>query len=105
MNKKKDQNEKTVRLKQSDVAQKAGVVPSTVSKVINGNSGISQDVKDRVIRAIKDLGYIAPSAKQKIINLSSPRIKLVTYYQFITSDTRYFHSEVIQSILDECKKS
>lgn len=104
-NKKKESDKKTARPKQSDVARAAGVVPSTVSKVINGNSKISQEVKDRVINAIHDLGYVAPSAKQKIINFTPTRIKLVTYHQFITSDTRYFHSEVIQSVLEECKNT
>jgi DNA-binding LacI/PurR family transcriptional regulator len=104
-NKKKDSEKKIARPKQSDVAKAAGVVPSTVSKVINGNSKISQEVKDRVINAIRDLGYVAPSAKQKIKDFTPASIKLVTYHQFITSDTRYFHSEVIQSVLEECRKN
>lgn len=40
-----------------DVASRAGVSLSTVSLVINGKSGVSSDRRDRVIQAIKDLGY------------------------------------------------
>ncbi len=40
-----------------DVASRAGVSLSTVSLVINGKSGVSPDRRERVIQAIKDLGY------------------------------------------------
>jgi LacI family transcriptional regulator len=40
-----------------DVAQLAGVVPSTVSKVMNGSSEISPDTTARVKKAIKKLNY------------------------------------------------
>ncbi|SHM50968.1 LacI family DNA-binding transcriptional regulator [Gracilibacillus kekensis] len=40
-----------------DVAKKAGVAPSTVSRVIADNPRISLDTKKRVRKAMKDLGY------------------------------------------------
>ncbi|SER24746.1 transcriptional regulator, LacI family [Gracilibacillus ureilyticus] len=40
-----------------DVAKKAGVAPSTVSRVIADNSRISLDTKKRVRKAMKELGY------------------------------------------------
>jgi DNA-binding LacI/PurR family transcriptional regulator len=41
----------------ADVAQRAGVSASTVSYVLSGKRSISQITKDRVERAIVDLGY------------------------------------------------
>lgn len=104
MQNKTNKTGKQTRPKQSDVAREAGVVPSTVSKVINNSSGISHDVRDRVFKAIKELGYIAPESKN-IVSASASRVKMVTYYQFLTRETSYFHAEVIHSILDECKKN
>ena len=41
----------------NDVAKRAGVAPSTVSNVINGTKFVSDDVKQRVLRAIAELEY------------------------------------------------
>ena len=63
-----------------DVARKAGVSKTTVSRVINGvpNSASSQTV-DRILEAVEELGY-APN----IIDASLKRLGLDTidlYYQ------------------------
>lgn len=44
-----------------DVAVAAEVSLSTVSLVVNGKSGVAPDRRERVLKAIKDLGYIAGS--------------------------------------------
>ena len=41
----------------ADVAKRAGVSVTTVSRVLNARGYLSQDAKDRVARAIEDLGY------------------------------------------------
>jgi LacI family repressor for deo operon, udp, cdd, tsx, nupC, and nupG len=41
-----------------DVAAAAGVSLSTVSLVVNGKPGVSQDRRERVLKVIKDLNYI-----------------------------------------------
>ena len=41
----------------SDVAKKAGVSPSTVSRVVNHNGFVSKDVADRVRTALAELDY------------------------------------------------
>ncbi|MDD3031146.1 MAG: LacI family DNA-binding transcriptional regulator, partial [Atribacterota bacterium] len=41
-----------------DVAKAAGVHPSTVSRVINGNTNISQDTVNKVLTVIKELNYV-----------------------------------------------
>lgn len=40
-----------------DVAKKAGVSPSTVSRVISRNPKISQETSERVLKCMEDLGY------------------------------------------------
>lgn len=41
-----------------DVAEKAGVSVATVSRVINDTATVSQETKEKVLRAIKDLDYV-----------------------------------------------
>ena len=43
-----------------DVAKLAGVSPSTVSRVCNNNPSISRETRDRVQKAIAELGYELP---------------------------------------------
>ena len=45
-----------------DVAKLAGVSPSTVSRVCNGNPAISRETRERVQSAISQLGYELPAA-------------------------------------------
>ncbi|MFJ6217345.1 LacI family DNA-binding transcriptional regulator [Streptomyces sp. NPDC092296] len=40
-----------------DVAERAGVAPSTVSYVLNGSRSISAETRERVRRAVDELGY------------------------------------------------
>jgi DNA-binding LacI/PurR family transcriptional regulator len=47
-----------------DVAAKAGVSLSTVSLVINGKPGVSQFRRERVLKAIKEIGYFADGHRQ-----------------------------------------
>lgn len=93
------------KIRQSDVAQSAGVSPSTVSKVLNNSSGISQEVRDRVMQAMHELGYPElPQRKKNKGKAPLRRIKVVTYFQFLVRETSYFHSEIMHSVLAECDK-
>ena len=47
-----------------DVARHAGVSPSTVSRVCNNNPAISKETRDRVLRAIEELGYELPAVQE-----------------------------------------
>lgn len=54
-----------------DVAKKAGVVPSTVSRVMSGKGKISDSTKQRVENAIKELDYKPNSIAQKLVSRKS----------------------------------
>ena len=47
----------TNRPKVSDIAQVAGVSPATVSKVINGRDGVSDETRDRVELLLEEAGF------------------------------------------------
>ncbi|MGC3965489.1 MAG: LacI family DNA-binding transcriptional regulator [Rhodocyclaceae bacterium] len=91
--------------RQSDVAKRAGVSPSTVSKVINGGPGISAELRGRVMQAAQEIGFHIAELRPAAVERGAYRIKLITNYQFLTYDGNYFHAEVIQSVLAECERA
>lgn len=51
-----------------DVAKKAGVSPSTVSRVISQNSKISKETSDKVLKCMKELGYYPNAIARSLAN-------------------------------------
>ncbi|EHL99949.1 sugar-binding domain protein [Acetobacteraceae bacterium AT-5844] len=50
----------------SDVARRAGVSTSTVSRVFNGTASVRADKREAVMRAAEDLGFVANSAARAL---------------------------------------
>src|SRR6185503_17130791 len=50
-----------------DVAVAAGVSLSTVSLVVNGKPGVSEDRREKVLAIIKDLNYMAGRRKKSAV--------------------------------------
>lgn len=71
-----------MRSKLTDVAAKAGVSVTTVSRVINNYGYLSQATKDKVFQAMKELNY-QPKLSAKFF---SPFLA----WQKSTLDRRYF---------------
>lgn len=57
-----------------DVARLANCSPATVSRVLNGNPNVNEIVRDRVVRAARELGYV-PNGSARA--LRSTRTRLV----------------------------
>lgn len=47
----------TKRFRQADIAARAGVSVSTVSRVLANEPGISEDVRRQILKVANDLGY------------------------------------------------
>lgn len=60
-----------------DVARRAGVSPSTVSYVISGKRAISPGTRDRVTRAIKELGYHPHAGARSLASSRSATLGLM----------------------------
>jgi len=56
------------RLRQRDIALAANVSISTVSRVLNNVDGISQNIRERVLKAAANLGYQAGEEKLKSVH-------------------------------------
>src|SRR5262245_4504961 len=68
------------RVTMSDVAEAANVSKMTVSRVINGQPGVSDSTRQRILQTIEVLGFVAnPAARtlrgtSKVIGLILPGI-------------------------------
>jgi LacI family sucrose operon transcriptional repressor len=63
-----------------DVADKAGVSITTVSRVLNHQGSISQKTKDKIFRTIKELNYIPNEMARSLSNRNSHLIGLIVPY-------------------------
>ncbi|WP_432519764.1 LacI family DNA-binding transcriptional regulator [Kineococcus sp. SYSU DK006] len=60
-----------------EVARRAGVSQKTVSRVVNGEPNVSDDVRRRVLRAAEELGYRPNSAARALLTGRSRRLGVV----------------------------
>jgi LacI family transcriptional regulator len=51
-----------------DVAEKAGVSVATVSRIVNGQTGHTEDTKTRVLEIIEELGYKPNALARSLVN-------------------------------------
>jgi LacI family transcriptional regulator len=83
----------------TDVARAAGVSPATVSRVLNGSSGVSNALAARVQRAAADLGYV-PSSSARALRRQHTRV-----WAAIVSDIENpFFTAVVRGIEDVARK-
>jgi LacI family transcriptional regulator, galactose operon repressor len=82
------------------VAARAGVSFTTVSHVVNRTRPVSDGARERVERAIAELGYF-PSAVARALKTSETRILGV----IVPNITNPFFSELMRGIEDVCERS
>ena len=83
-----------------DVAQRAGVSPSTVSHVINETRFVSQQLRDRVLHAMRELNY-QPSAVAR--SLRTKRTQVVALV--IPDITNPYFPEVARGVQDVAEEN
>jgi LacI family transcriptional regulator len=78
-----------------DVAQKAGVSPATVSRVLNTSDTVSPDLKERVLAAVRVLDYHPNSQARSL------RTRATTVLGLIISDiTNPFFTAMVRGVED-----
>ncbi|MHC9297016.1 LacI family DNA-binding transcriptional regulator [Mycobacterium sp. LTG2003] len=60
-----------------DVARAAGVSQATVSRVLNGNERVTPEIRERVQRALADLGYVPNASAKSMRTAKSGAIGIV----------------------------
>lgn len=63
----------------SDVAKKAGVGVSTVSKVLNNYPNISQQTRDKVMKAAAELNYVPNAIASALSSKNGKRIAVIVF--------------------------
>jgi LacI family transcriptional regulator len=83
----------------TDVARIARVSPATVSRVLNGSSGVSKDLAARVHKAATDLGYV-PFSSARALRRQHTRV-----WAAIVSDIENpFFTAVVRGIEDVARR-
>lgn len=80
-----------------DIAKIAGVSVSTVSKIINNYSDISEDTKTRVQQIIKETGYTPSNSAKTLATKSSNLIGVIFAGMLNVDFTHPFFIEVLNS--------
>lgn len=82
-----------------EVARKAGVAISTVSRVLNGSQNVSAETKIKVDAAIKELNF-RPQVSARKLASKEPQMLAIAVPSFTTP----FFNEVLKGVKDEIKK-
>ncbi|MDR2832148.1 MAG: LacI family transcriptional regulator [Streptococcaceae bacterium] len=88
-----------------DVAKKAGVAPSTVSRVLKNHSSISQETKEKVRLVMKELGYVPNLAAQTLVQGATNAVGVV-FPPSVSKERGYepFFMEILTAINKESAK-
>ncbi len=78
------------------VAQRAGVAISTVSRVLNNSPNVSQSTKDKVNEAIEDLNF-RPQVSARKLASREPQMLAIAVPSFTTP----YYTEVLKGVKDE----
>jgi DNA-binding LacI/PurR family transcriptional regulator len=60
-----------------EVAARAGVSRATVSRVVNGRQTVTPEIRESVLRAIQELGYVPNSAARSLVTQRTDSVALV----------------------------
>ena len=78
-----------------DVAERAGVTVTTVSRMLNGRVNVSGKTRDKIEKAMRELGYHPNEMARSLAKKSSNIIGLM-----VPSAKQYFFAELIQEVED-----
>ncbi|GGF30580.1 LacI family transcriptional regulator [Halobacillus andaensis] len=87
-----------------DVAKRANVAPSTVSRVISDSPRISEDTKRRVRKIMEEMGYHLNLNGRVLVRQSTQTIGIVMKDSATHSFENPFFSEILKGISESCHK-
>lgn len=87
-----------------DVAKKAGVSPSTVSRALHNSSLISDETKKKIKDAMQELNYSPNFAAQNLANSSSNIVGVILPPNKESIANNPFFSQILQGISSVCNQ-
>lgn len=88
---------KTINIK--DIAKKAGVGVSTVSRVLNNQPDVKAATKERVLKIIEELNYVPNNSARNLKRIKTNHIGV-----FVIGDYSSFFSTIIETIEKDISK-
>lgn len=79
-----------------DVAKKAGVSISTVSKALNDKSSVSSSTIERIKQTAEDMGYV-PNSRARVF--ATKETKQIVFIAGIPKDTAFYNPHVFEIIM------
>lgn len=89
---------RALRVSAADVARAAGVSPATVSYVMNGRSGVSEQMRERVLAIAEELGH---TSSMRAAQLRSQRTRVIGLV--LTDIANPFYTEVAAGAIDAAR--
>jgi LacI family transcriptional regulator len=89
-------------LRLEDIAKKAGVSRSTVSRVVNNQLNVSDKVRQRVLKVIEETGFSPNAAARTLVSQRSNTIGLILPHSVSTFFTDPFYPHLIKGISLAC---
>lgn len=86
------------RVSAADVARAVGVSPATVSYVMNGRSGVSEETRARVLEVAEELGHTSSARANRLRSHQSRVIGLV-----LTDIANPFYTEIAAGTIDAAR--
>lgn len=97
------------RVSQADVARRANVSAGIVSSVINdrdyGSIRVSEATRERVLAAVRDLGYVPNLAARSLARGSNRLIGVFTYQPVFPSTSRDFYHDFLMGVEDAAEEA
>ncbi|WP_127791982.1 LacI family DNA-binding transcriptional regulator [Agromyces sp. LHK192] len=90
------------RITQRRIAELAGVSQATVSLVLNdkadGQARIPEETRDRVLRVLKETGYVADPAARRLAGLGNRILGVFTYEPAFPTESQDFYAPLLSGI-------
>lgn len=80
----------------SDVARKAGVSISTVSKALNDKSSVSSSTVERIKQTAEEMGYV-PNSRARVF--ATKETKQIAFVADIPKDTAFYNPHIFEIIM------
>jgi LacI family transcriptional regulator len=96
----------TLKVRVTDVARLAGCAPATVSRALNNPDKVSPDKRERVERAMKELGYVRNHAaralrshRSHMVGILIPTLDYALYASLVGAATRRLSSAGLSALV------
>ena len=88
-----------------DVAARAGVSRATVSRVVNGQGTVAAELKERVDRAVEELGYVPNQAARSLMTRRFDSIALMASEPDVRVFGDPFFSGIVRGVTTEANRA